>query len=64
VIADQTRPLLPRSFYVVGAVALVWNLIGKATYVNQVTMDETTLAAMSVEQQGLYDNIPVWVTSA
>jgi len=48
----------------VGAVALVWNLIGMATYVNQVTMDATTLAAMSVEQQGLYDNIPVWVTSA
>jgi uncharacterized membrane protein len=42
----------------------VWNLIGMATYVNQVTMDAATLAAMPVEQQGLYDNIPVWVTSA
>ena len=63
-MSDQTRPVLPRSFYVVGVVALVWNLIGMATYVNQVTMNAATLAAMPVEQQGLYDNIPVWVTSA
>lgn len=62
-MSDTTQPLVPRSFYVVGTIAFLWNLIGMGTYVNQVTMDAATLAAMPIDQQALYENIPVWVTS-
>ena len=55
---------VPRSFRVVGILALLWNLLGTAAYVMQVTMTEEALMAYSEDQRMLYTNIPAWATSA
>jgi hypothetical protein len=54
----------PRSFYIIGIVALIWNLIGVMAYVMQVTMSDAALAALPEEQQAFIQNSPVWVTAA
>jgi hypothetical protein len=54
----------PRSFYIIGIAALIWNLIGVMTYVMQVTMSDAAMAALPEEQQAFIQNSPVWVTAA
>ncbi len=54
----------PRSFYIIGIAALIWNLIGVMTYVMQVTMSDAAMAALPAEQQAFIQNSPVWVTAA
>jgi len=54
----------PRSFYIIGIAALIWNLIGVMAYVMQVTMSDAAIAALPEEQQAFIQNSPVWVTAA
>lgn len=63
-MSDQSGDTVARSFYWISAVALVWNLIGVASYVMQVTMSAEALAALSAAERALYENVPVWATSA
>lgn len=60
--AVSTKP--PALFYWIGAVALLWNIAGIVAYYGQVTMSPETLAQMPEAQRALYENIPVWATSA
>ena len=60
---EQDTPI-PRSFMLISAGALVWNLLGVAAYISQVTMSETALAALPEGERLLYETIPVWATSA
>lgn len=53
-----------RSFWVVSAIALVWNLLGVTAYLMHVTLAPEDLAAMSEEQRALYTGAPAWVTGA
>ena len=53
-----------RGFWIVAGLALVWNLIGVATYLGSVTMSPETLAAMPDAERALYTDIPTWATSA
>lgn len=55
---------VPTSFRVIGVLALLWNLLGLAVYVMQVTMTEETLSAYTQAERNLYSNIPIWATSA
>ncbi len=61
---ETTTVAIPKSFYWVAGIGLVWNLIGLATYFMQVTMSPETLAELPPEQQALYSDIPIWATSA
>ncbi|MEQ8954594.1 MAG: hypothetical protein RL120_10710 [Gammaproteobacteria bacterium] len=63
-MSDTTVRAVPRSFYWIGGIGLVWNLIGVVTYVMQVSISPESLATMPPEQQALYTDIPVWATSA
>ena len=54
----------PSLFYWISGVALLWNVAGIAAYYGQVTMTPDTLAQMPEAQRSLYENIPVWATSA
>ena len=54
----------PRSFYIIGIAALIWNLIGVMTYVMQVTMNDAAMAALPEDQQAFIQNSPIWVTAA
>jgi hypothetical protein len=61
---EATGVQAPRSFWVISVVALVWNLLGLAAYVAQVTMTPDALAALPPDERALYENVPVWATSA
>ena len=54
----------PKSFWIIGAAALAWNLVGVLTYLGQVTMTPEALDALSPEQQLLHRDIPAWATGA
>lgn len=61
---SEKKPSVPRSFWVIGGAALVWNLIGVMTYVMQVTMTEEALMALPEAERAIYQNMPAWATSA
>ncbi|MEO6447027.1 MAG: hypothetical protein ABIZ91_19300 [Gemmatimonadaceae bacterium] len=62
---DTTAGSTPtRSFWIISGLALLWNLIGVATYLMSVTMSPETIAAMPESERALYANVPAWVTSA
>lgn len=48
-------------FLVVASLALVWNLMGVAAYLNQMTMD---LSVLPEAQRLFYQTIPAWATAA
>ena len=52
------------SFWVIGIVALIWNLMGVFAYLQQAYMTAEDLAALPIEEQALYENVPAWVTAA
>lgn len=54
----------PRGFWIVGVVALIWNLIGIMTYLMSVMITPETLTAMTEAERTLYTDIPAWVTAA
>lgn len=53
-----------RGFWIISVLALLWNLIGIATYLMTVMMTPETLAAMPEAERAMYDNMPAWVVSA
>lgn len=55
---------LPKWFWLVAILALVWNLIGVATWYLDINMSSETLAALPEEQRNLYAIRPIWVTIA
>ena len=61
---EATTTSIPKMFYLISGAALLWNLLGIAAYVGQVTMSPETLAGLPPEQRALYENTPAWVTSA
>ncbi len=50
-------------FWVVSAVAFVWNLMGVAAFVMQVTMSDADLAALPEAERMLYETAPAWSTA-
>ena len=54
----------PRSFYIIGGAALVWNLIGVMQYVIRVSMSEAAVAGLPANQQAFLQDIPGWATAA
>lgn len=61
---DAVTTSVPKMFYWISGAALVWNLLGVAAYIGQVTMSPENLAALPEAQRALYENLPAWVTSA
>ena len=64
-MSDVINDEPPVSFWIIAAVALVWNLIGLFMYYSSVTVTPEQLkAAYSPEQLAAIEATPVWVTSA
>ncbi|MBL7852186.1 MAG: hypothetical protein JNN04_14885 [Cyclobacteriaceae bacterium] len=59
---EQIKPAT--SFWVVAILALIWNGMGVAAYLGQVTMGEEALQAMPEEQRNLLQSTPAWATGA
>ncbi len=55
---------VPAWFWGVAIVALLWNLMGLAAFAAQMAMTDEAIAALPEEQQGMYQNIPMWVNIA
>lgn len=51
-------------FWIVSALALVWNLMGVMAYISQVTMTPEAIQALPEDQRALYDSVPSWATGA
>jgi len=60
----QSQPTPARSFWIIGGVALVWNLMGVANYLGTVSMTPEALAALPEAERALQTDVPAWVTSA
>lgn len=51
-------------FWIIGIVALIWNLMGVFAYLQNAYMSAEDFAALPTEQQALLENVPAWVTGA
>ncbi len=51
-------------FWVVTAIALVWNLMGVMAYLAQVTMSPEALQALPENERTLLESAPAWSTGA
>lgn len=51
-------------FWIVSAIALVWNLMGVMAYVTQMTMTPEALQALPENERALYNTLPMWATAA
>jgi len=58
----MTGEKLPTWFWVVAGLAVLWNLMGAASYYADVTMTPDALAALPQAQQDLRAASPAWVT--
>lgn len=54
----------PTWFWVVGVVALIWNLLGVMAYLAQVMMTEEAIAAMPEAERALFVSVPAWAVGA
>lgn len=62
---DAINDKPPMSFWVIGAVFLLWNLLGLFFYYTQVTMTPEMMAEnFTAAQQAWMTGEPVWATSA
>jgi len=63
-MSDQLNGKPSTNFWIIGGAALVWNLIGLAFYIGQVTMTPEALAQMTEEIQEFFLATPVWSNGA
>ncbi|MEO9571947.1 MAG: hypothetical protein ABJH82_07075 [Polaribacter sp.] len=61
-MTDNNKPV--KSFWVIGSIALIWNALGVMAYLEQAFMTDEMKAALPEDQQALYENTPIWVTTA
>jgi hypothetical protein len=63
-MSENNSSSAPKWFVILALVALVWNLMGVAAYVMQVTMPPEQMAALPEAQRALYESTPAWATAA
>ncbi|MCB0457946.1 MAG: hypothetical protein R2776_07215 [Flavobacteriaceae bacterium] len=54
----------PALFWVIAVIALIWNGMGAMAYIGQQMMTPEALEMLPEAERALYNDIPVWVTSA
>ncbi len=63
-MSQSVQGKLPVWFWAVAGLAVVWNLMGVAAYLMEVTMSKEALAALPEAQREIQANMPAWVTGA
>jgi hypothetical protein len=64
-MTETANSELPKSFWIIGGVFLLWNFFGLMIYYDQVTMTPEVMSDnFTAEQQAFLQNIPAWATSA
>ena len=51
-------------FWIVSALALLWNLMGVMAYIAQVTMSPEAIQALPENERTLMESVPAWATAA
>jgi len=51
-------------FWVIGVIALIWNILGVGAYLAQAYMTEDAMALLTQSEQDFYTNYPAWTTAA
>ena len=54
----------PKWFMIVSTIGLLWNLLGVAAYLAQVTMSPEAMAALPADQRDIYASTPAWANGA
>jgi len=63
-MSEETIGGTPRSFLIIGIVALLWNLLGVASYLMHVMISPEALASMPEAERALMESMPAWATGA
>lgn len=63
-MSEDTSPQAPTWFWVVAALALLWNIMGVMAYIGQVMVPPEMLSELPSEQREYLLNIPAWATGA
>lgn len=63
-MSGENQSVIPRSFWIIAGVALVWNLLGVVAYVVHVNMPEEAIMQLPEAEQMLYRNMPAWANVA
>ncbi|MEL6256302.1 MAG: hypothetical protein AAFR87_30135 [Bacteroidota bacterium] len=63
-MTDTTTSKIPIWFWVVSAIALLWNSFGAMAYLGQVRATPEVLASLPEAERLLIENRPTWVTAA
>lgn len=63
-MSDDLSLKPPTWFWIVAALALVWNLLGVFAYLGQVFATPEMLDAMPADQRALMENTPAWAIGA
>jgi len=62
---SETQTAKPPIWYwIIGAIALIWNALGVMAYLAQVTISKEAIAALPQAQQDLFSATPSWVMVA
>lgn len=61
-MSDQSA--IPKWFYVVAGVSLLWNALGVMAFVMDITRTDEALAVMPEAERLLYETVPAWATAA
>ena len=63
-MSDETRTAIPRSFWIIAGVALVWNLLGVGAFFAHINMTDEAIMQLPEAEQALYLSMPAWATVA
>ncbi len=55
---------VPKWFWVVAIISLLWNLMGVTTFFQYLFMSDEALSALSVAEQDLFNSYPIWIEIA
>ena len=58
---EGTNNKVNTTFWVIGVVALLWNLMGLASFLIYTNMGDDALALMSEAQRAEYESTPMWL---
>ncbi|MFD1294093.1 hypothetical protein ACFQ5N_09630 [Lutibacter holmesii] len=59
---STTKPT--KAFWIIGSIALLWNLMGVIAYYSQINMTNEALSLLSEPEQLYYKNVESWATAA
>ena len=51
-------------FWIIGVIALLWNIMGVVAYLRQAYMSNEALLILPLDEQAYYNGVPPWVTAA